>query len=352
MIFIFFIRSFLEKCQNPPKYPKIGLKVDIKTLLDNDGIKLQKQSHREFSGPCPWCGGRDRFRVWPDKGGGSFWCRQCGKGGDMVRYHMLTTGKRYFDACLGLGIEPRFKPQNRRTDTPERILPPPIQWRRAAGEFIQQSQRTLLSNDGAIMRVYLNARGINYDSIEAASLGLNQVDRYFDRKSWGIGEEKNPETGKLKKVWIPAGLVIPCFSDGGPIRIRIRRENPANGRYVTVSGSVKRPMILGTLNRVIVVESDLDAILVSQESGDLVSVISLGSVSHRPDAETHTYLKDASIILLALDYDQAGASQMKWWADHYGAKVKRWPVSAGKDPGEAYQSEVNIRQWIEAGLKG
>jgi DNA primase len=324
--------------------------MDIKTLLDNDGIRLQKQSHRESSGSCPWCGGRDRLRVWPDEGGGSFWCRQCGKGGDMVKYQMLATGKKYFDACFDLGIEPRFKPVRRQRDTPERVLTPPVQWRQQAAKFIEKAQETLLTGKGAVIKRYLHGRGINDRSINAARLGLNPVDRFYTRKDWGLQKELNQETGKPKTLWIPAGLVIPAMFDGEIHRIRVRRENPTTGRYVTVSGSTKRPMALGRLNRVMVVESDLDGILISQVAGDIVSVVSLGSASLRPDADTHLYLKETSKILLCLDYDLAGANQTRWWTEHYGAKVKRWPVPTGKDPGESYQAGIDIRKWTEAGL--
>ena len=35
----------------------------------------------EYAGPCPWCGGEDRFRVWPYADRPGYWCRQCGKNG-------------------------------------------------------------------------------------------------------------------------------------------------------------------------------------------------------------------------------------------------------------------------------
>jgi hypothetical protein len=36
------------------------------------GIQLKKVSSDEWAGPCPWCGGRDRFHVWER---GNYWCR-------------------------------------------------------------------------------------------------------------------------------------------------------------------------------------------------------------------------------------------------------------------------------------
>jgi len=47
------------------------------------GISLKRVSGDEYSGPCPWCGGDDRFRVWRNRG--NFYCRpgtgHCGKQG-------------------------------------------------------------------------------------------------------------------------------------------------------------------------------------------------------------------------------------------------------------------------------
>ena len=53
------------------------------------GLK-QKGSSGEYSGPCPKCGGTDRFYVRPD---GSFACRQCNpRGGDVVDFYQWYQG--------------------------------------------------------------------------------------------------------------------------------------------------------------------------------------------------------------------------------------------------------------------
>jgi len=36
------------------------------------GIALKKVGRDEWAGPCPWCGGNDRFHVWER---GNYWCR-------------------------------------------------------------------------------------------------------------------------------------------------------------------------------------------------------------------------------------------------------------------------------------
>lgn len=46
------------------------------------GVQLRKVGREEWAGPCPFCGGRDRFRIWSR---GNFWCRSgpghCGRSG-------------------------------------------------------------------------------------------------------------------------------------------------------------------------------------------------------------------------------------------------------------------------------
>ena len=45
-------------------------------------LQLKRVGRTEWAGPCPWCGGTDRFHVW-DRG--NYWCRpgpgHCGKSG-------------------------------------------------------------------------------------------------------------------------------------------------------------------------------------------------------------------------------------------------------------------------------
>jgi hypothetical protein len=53
--------------------------------------------------------------------------------------------------------------------------------------------------------------------------------------------------------------------------------------------------------------------------------------------------------LNALDYDAAGGKASKKWRSAY-PNSKRWPVPAGKDPGDAYKAGENIRNWVLAGL--
>jgi len=99
----------------------------------------------------------------------------------------------------------------------------------------------------------------------------------------------------------------------------------------------------------IVVESELDAILLHQEVS-AVGVVALGSVSYRPDYETDYFLKKADLILGALDSDLAGAREsLSWWKMEY-SNFKRWPAVCGKDPGEMFHQGIDLNLWVQAGL--
>ena len=50
----------------------------------------------------------------------------------------------------------------------------------------------------------------------------------------------------------------------------------------------------------VIVESELDALLLYQEAGDIALMVALGSVVKRPDQGIHARLKLAQIILNAL----------------------------------------------------
>jgi phage/plasmid primase-like uncharacterized protein len=59
------------------------------------GLQL-KRSGPDLSGPCPVCGGRDRF--WINTSKNSWGCRQCSKGGDVISFVQHVEGIDFVDA--------------------------------------------------------------------------------------------------------------------------------------------------------------------------------------------------------------------------------------------------------------
>ena len=336
----------------------------FRKILAMDGISLTRITGAEWAGPCPFCGtGRDRFRVWPQhatggKGsGGRWWCRQCGKNGDAIQYLRERRGLSFVEACEMIGGRAGDRRgAGRRKDgrckgwRPNESARPSERWIERATAFQREAAKRLWARDTP-GRAFLNGRGFTDETIKAAGLGWTRADVYQDRGAWGLDPVTQPD-GALKKLWLPGGLVIPAFDQNAVIRLRIRRPTGAP-RYVIVSGSSMTAWIAGIESgAVVVVESELDALLLDQECGNMALIAALGSVAKRPDTGLHARLRQASLILNALDFDEAGANESRnFWARTYGAKVKRWPPPTGKDPTEARAAGIDLREWIGAGLE-
>ncbi len=70
--------------------------VSVMALIDRRGIKLRKAG-TEYAGPCPVCGGDDRFGVNPRK---DVWlCRGSGRGGDAIALVEYLDGADFLAAC-------------------------------------------------------------------------------------------------------------------------------------------------------------------------------------------------------------------------------------------------------------
>ncbi len=334
-------------------------RMSLLDLLKEDNIYPKRKASTnggEYASICPNCGGKDRFIFWPNHPEGeSFWCRRCGMGGTAVHYLIHVRNMSYEAAYKYLGISPSH--QNRKY-TEHRWEPQPPQeppselWQKQAGAILSWSQGILW--DGVYVKIrewLLNERGLTEETVKQAGLGWIPQDHYADRESWGLPESLN-EQGKNTKLWLPAGLVIPCFHDNQLHRIRIRRHVPSDGmKYYIVPGSSMTPMTLGNDNVFILVESELDTILLHQEAGDLATIIALGSSEIKPDSMLYERMKGADNILISLDSDKAGAnSSWKFWMEHF-PQATRWPVIKGKDPTEAYLNGLNLRKWILTGIR-
>lgn len=358
-----------------------------------------------YNSSCPFCGGKDRFIVWPEKNEhGAWYCRGCQKSGDAVQLLIDKKGMSFKEACKYLGKELRaFKRTSvaQKTKTPDfiprEISDPAERWQAKAAAFAEWAHEQLLTNMGQL--AWLAARGITVETARRFKLGWNPKKLFHKRTTWGLPEDiisikintiyPSPLTGEGRvegnaaeansppedpasssgKIWrfsydkkrewlcLPAGLVIPYIIDGHVCRLRIRRPEPdIEQRYFIVPGSAMQVMkippnfLLEKKGGVwVIVESELDAILIAQDAGDIAGAAALGSVAIKPDSALFAELKSAASILVALDADHAGAKSWPWWQAHF-PQADRWPVPTGKDPGDYKKSGGDIRVWILAGL--
>ncbi|MGA1824117.1 MAG: primase-helicase zinc-binding domain-containing protein [bacterium] len=325
----------------------------ILTLLQQDGIipkKVASTRGGEYASSCPGCGGKDRFRCWPSQNNdGKWWCRQCGKRGDSIQYLREFRNLSYREACTVLGRDPAYQKKTFSWNhslsdewAPRKKGPREKKWCEKASAFLTWSHEQLITSKETLSLVE-TTRGLTLETIKTHSLGWNPLDIHRDRADWGLPSDKD------RKLWLPPGLVIPCFREGSLQRIRIRtgkKEIP----YYFLPGSSSQCMVLNEGRRVyIVVESELDALLLRQESEN-IGIVALGTAQTRPDDHTEKLLRESECILIALDADAPGAKEAwQWWPVHF-PQAKRWPPVDGKDPCDMWKKGINLSEWIHSAI--
>jgi len=305
----------------------------------------------EYAGPCPWCGGRDRFRGQPHADRLWYWCRQCGCKGDAIQYLRDRQGLTYREACARVGrsldASPPFEeaPPPR---PPRLAVPPSAAWQDQGRGFCEAAQTQLWGPKGAAALAYLHRRGLTDDTIHAARLGSHGVEMWEKPQRWGLAADQ-------RKIWLPPGIVFPWLVGSDLWRISIRRVDDTVGkaqRYVVVSGSSNTLYGLDTLKPnapAMIVEGLLDALSVLQEAGDLLAVVATGSTTGGRLERWIGRLSLASTVLVSLDADAAGEQASAWWLQALGPRAKRWRSYWG-DPNQMLQDGVDLRTWVREGL--
>lgn len=161
-------------------------------LLELCAVELRRVSRREggeYAGPCPFCGGEDRFHVQPYREqGGRWFCRQCTgepslSGWKDLFDFVMRKERCSFGQAVGW-LERRNYSAPRVTSmamAKRKSKPPPLHWsqpdwQRAAKRLVQQGMNRLLWEcSGLAGRRYLHRRGIDAQSSEAWRLGVANV---------------------------------------------------------------------------------------------------------------------------------------------------------------------------------
>ena len=160
--------------------------IDIMQLLgDWSGKRVAGTGGGELHGPCPFCGGSDRFCVQPNHPeGGRWYCRQCGDNHwhDTIDFVMKRSGVnmpealRMLDPTQTSYVQPKITTANNSVVTaapgPDRAT-----WSRAAWSFVRDCLTELWGDQGVVAREYLHWRGLNDQTLITWHIRLQPIQR-------------------------------------------------------------------------------------------------------------------------------------------------------------------------------
>ncbi len=276
---------------------------------------------------CPGCLASNMFTASDTH----YYCKQCERRGNAVQYlrdfHCLS----FKEACRQLGLEMNKAPHtilSRQLHSCDLVAggAPGAEWQEIASEFVMDCHYRLMRSTAR--RSLLYDQGFTDGTMQRFCLGWHEA-------------LHDDSTG-----WPPVGIVIPTFDATTKrlVKIRVQPEDTP-GVYVSISGRVGSAGIYGDgCKHVVVVESELVAMLLQQCAGDICCPVALGGCKG-PDKSLDTLLRDARLVLFAND-----ATAFTWWVRRYPTIV-RWKLlnMGGRD--EAFGLGVMLRRWVLDGIQ-
>lgn len=269
------------------------------------------------------------------------WWSRNGEVGDGIQYLMRHCFMTFPEAVAALSGSPIAQRKTHADNKRHSHISEPHNWKTPkwqteSEKLIQFSRSCLFGPNGKERLSYLvQDRGLQTDTIRQHCLGWLPPKRQM-----------------------PSKLVIPCYdSRGDLIRIRFRmdKSGPEQERYRISKGSNPKapfPINVASGKPIMILESELDAILIAQEAGDHVGVLGMGTTALKIGNAISDYLrKNIPAILISLDNDQSGRGKTTELIKQFPHTLD-WPVPKrfGKDPGEAWK-HMCLRKWVENGLE-
>lgn len=142
-------------------------------------IELRKESAVSLCGPCPWCGGTDRFWI----KGNRYTCRGCGLNGDSIEFLMRKENLQFAEAVAFLTgyrgdgaqvarLANLQTPGQRKAPEQKPIEGPAGDWMAKAEQLAASAHNRLLDTpDASPGRDYLLGRGIDPGAWATFGLG-------------------------------------------------------------------------------------------------------------------------------------------------------------------------------------
>ena len=308
--------------------------VEMAALVERDLGRPVRREGRWLKWTCPFhADGRT-----PSLGvAGNRWkCFGCGRSGDAIDWLHERDGLSFQEECEQLGALDLPLASGPTTNLqPSPSSGPSAAWQERAQKVVNACWAALWSETGARARIWLNRRGLLDETVQHWQLGFNPCDR------------------KLFGLWVPRGIVIPCVVAGRFWYLKVRRA-VGQPKYTQVSGGQVALYGAETLtgrNVAVVSEGEFDAMLLHQEAGDLLGVVTLGSAAARLPDTWVPYLLGVRRLLVAYDTDTAGAEGAAMWQAVAPCMQRLLPL-AGKDVTDFHLAGGDLRAWVRFALAG
>jgi len=315
-------------------------------------VGVQPRGHW-YEGPCPFCGGKDRFYINANKN--AWGCRQCTPGysdplafvAKREGYDLNHAGEMKL-ALAQLNIEPEALPQRTTTPKPPERAATDMSteyacympsWQAGARAFVDDSYADYSA------REYVTGRGIELELIRKHHIGFNRC-AYSDK--WGETE-----------VYLKRGVVIPTYHHNQFWRIRFRLMNVTDGKkYKQIAGGgnslfYARPLVAGGV--VVLVEGEFDALALAsaliraqEKTGNtklerIAPVATCGTTQSRVMRHV-VALSTQKHVLVAFDAEDAGETASRWWLERL--KNSRRLVPTEHDVNDMVTSGRDMVAWL------
>jgi DNA primase len=316
----------------------------------------------EWAGPCPFCGGKDRFRVQPNHPKGGRWmCRGCSDGWqDVISYVMRRDNCDFKAACaiLGGGDLPHTSERRQAPPAPA-YSPPELDWQESARLAVLICQENLWKPMGAQALDYLLSRGIAEPAMRKFSLGFSpgaRFERIFVPRGIVIPCIVGDEVWYLKVSYLPGDLVK-C---GGSVCMQTvrARESCSHCGQVTKYGGVKHNRTAAIYNAddlagvetALFSEGEFNVMIAWQDLGEKIGIASIGGTArNRLDLATWgAYLINLQQIYCIYDSDKTGNEGFEGF-QKMAPRAKRLQLPAGvKDLNDFYLAGGDLAGWFES----
>jgi len=289
--------------------------------------ELRKVAAKEWAGPCPMCGGNDRFHVRAD----GWFCRHCKNEPwqDAISLVQMIENCTFTDALARMAGNAFALPPERRRAVASAKSEQPADWANKAGAILATAQAALYSENDKRGAEYLTKRGLTPATWRRFGLGY--------KADCGLPGTWNAET-KERTYPVQPAILMPWFAGGRLVAIRYRFLEPhtytdTNGKEQTNKqgarfGSVFEGRLFGgqclarvceDLRTLVMCEGEINAMSICQIAHETkIDALSIGGESSHLTPAMVDYARQFRHIIVWADRQDVAKNLMGALPGAYG----------------------------------